>query len=429
MDEYYRRAIAEALGTARVIDPHCHLRPDRPAADNLADIVLYHHVWIELVSAGMPQHEVTKPGLPHELVDPEMDPLERVRRALPYLPHVQSTTSGLFLRWILSDLYHIEEIHEGNLAEADALVRARAGERDRAGQVLRDACGISHSLTVERGSGGPAAPGMLQGRELSIINLIEGKRSPQQVLADWEKTAGHSIDSAQDYRRFLAQAVADLAAAGCRFVGLWPLPYLPPEPAGEAEVTRTLQQARRGEPLSRAEAGAACRFALEAILQALRQTPVRTVQLIAGAEVLPPHRAITQWSESYCGAVARLAAQYPNLHFNLSSASDLFTQDLGILAKHIPNISVAGYWWHTFYPFYLRKSIETRLDMVPLNKIVGFFSDAYHAEWCYPKLKMVKHIFGEVLCDRVERGWYTVDMAREIITQVFYDNPAAIYGV
>ena len=87
--------INRALDTVKVIDPHCHLDPAQPSARNLADIVLYHHVWIELVSSGMGQNEVTVEGLPHELADPQMEPFERVRRSIPYLRNIGNTTVGL----------------------------------------------------------------------------------------------------------------------------------------------------------------------------------------------------------------------------------------------------------------------------------------------------------------------------------------------
>jgi hypothetical protein len=125
--------------------------------------------------------------------------------------------------------------------------------------------------------------------------------------------------------------------------------------------------------------------------------------------------------------MARLANRFEDFHFSLSSASDAFTQDLGILAKHCPNISVAGYWWHTLYPFYVRKSLETRLDMVPMNKIIAYFSDAYHAEWCYPKLKLVKQVVLQILKERIERQWYSLETALQIVQKIFYENPKRIY--
>ena len=61
--------------------------------------------------------------------------------------------------------------------------------------------------------------------------------------------------------------------------------------------------------------------------------------------------------------------------------------------------------------------------------VVAFFSDAYHAEWCYPTLKLVKQVVGEVLLDRVERGVYTEEIALSLVRPLFYDNPKRIYGV
>ena len=69
--------IPRALERVKTFDPHCHLRLDKPAADNLADILQYHHVWIELVSSGMGQYEVTSTGLPQELADPQIRSEER----------------------------------------------------------------------------------------------------------------------------------------------------------------------------------------------------------------------------------------------------------------------------------------------------------------------------------------------------------------
>ncbi|MCJ7750533.1 MAG: hypothetical protein MUQ65_05510, partial [Armatimonadetes bacterium] len=153
------------------------------------------------------------------------------------------------------------------------------------------------------------------------------------------------------------------------------------------------------------------------------------LQVIVGAEVLSPHRSLTHWSPEFPGTLGRLAGEFEDFHLSCSTASDLYTQDLAILAKHVPNISVGGYWWHTLYPSYIRKSLETRLDIVPASKIVAFFSDAYHAEWCYPKIKLVKRIFGDVLLDRVAQGLLTTEIALSLIRQVFYENPKRIYGI
>ena len=422
-----REAIREALAEVCVVDPHCHLRPHRPTADNLADIVLYHHVWIELVSAGMDQFAVTKAGLPHELVEPQMEPLERVRRALPYLPRTENTAVGLMLRWLLRDLYGIEGLTEANVEQAALLVEERGRQASWQEELLRGRCGIEASITVERGT--PCGGGVHLASEGIPINLADGKRSPGQVLAAMEQRLGREMRSAADFRSLLAKVVREELPDGCRFVGVWPLPYLTPLGASEAAATRGLRRAREGHPLGPEELGGFSYYALISLLEELRATPVRTVQVIVGAEVLPPHRSITHWSGSFTGAMGRIANAHEEFRFNLSSASDAYTQDIAILAKHIPNVSVAGYWWHTFYPLYIRKSLETRLDMVPGNKIIAYFSDAYHAEWCYPKLRLVKEIVADVLSERVERGWYSLDLALDLVQRLFCDNAREIYGL
>ncbi|MGQ9556277.1 MAG: hypothetical protein ACUVWR_19420, partial [Anaerolineae bacterium] len=303
-----RNVIHRALASVRVIDPHCHLRPHKPSADNLADIVLYHHVWIEQVSAGMGQYEVSIAGLPQELADPEMAPLERVHRALPYLERIENTTLGLFLRRLLRDLYGVEELSEANLERAAAIVEERGKDAAWQEEVLRRRCGIEASITVEHGT--PYSQAVYLGQEGLPINIADGKRSPQQVLAAMESSLGWEIRSARDYRELLAKLLRSQPVDGRKFVGLWPLPYLTPALANEADVNRIIAKARAGESLSQTEMGGFSYHAITRALDELRATNLRTIQVIVGAEVLPPHRAITHWSGSFTGAIARIACAY-----------------------------------------------------------------------------------------------------------------------
>ncbi len=420
------QALQEALEETKTFDPHCHLRLAKPTADTLADILQYHHVWIELVSSGMDQKEVAESGLPQELMDPGLPALQRAARILKHLPNIENTTLGLLLRWLLKDLYGIEALSQSNLEQACTLVESRGRDPAWIRELLRNRCGIEASISVEY-QGAPCSPALFRARELFVVNLTSGKQSPAEILASWEKSFSKEIRNAADYQDFLQATVDSLQAFDFRFIGLWVLPYLANEPPAERSVTAIIEKVRKHEQVSKEELGAFCTYGLVRLLELTRKTSIRLIQLIVGAEVLLPHRSVTQWDGAFCGSMGRLANRFEDFHFSLSAASDAFTQDLGILAKHLPNISVAGYWWHTLYPFYLRKSLETRLDMVPLNKIIAFFSDAYFAEWCYPKLKLVKQVMLEILKERVAKGWYSTDLALRIIRMLFYENSIAIY--
>jgi hypothetical protein len=424
-----QKKVGDALEAVKVIDPHSHLDAAQPAARNLAEIVLYHHVWIELVSAGMGQYEVTRAGLPHELTDPQMDPMERVRKALPYLPRIRNTTVSMLLKWLLEVMYGVKSgLQASGLDSLAAEVDRRGKDPAWTERFFAEICKIEKAATVEKT--GQKRFARLAGADerLRSLNIADGKSGPRERIQLMAGLLGRDVRTSADYRDYAAKLAVDPAMGSPLFIGAWMPGFFTDELADEKSVTRIIGKALNGEPLSQAEMGSVSYFGMVAALEALRKTKVRTIQLIVGAEVILPHRSVTQWNGNFSGAAARLASRFEDFRFNLGAASDAYTQDLAVLAKHIPNISVAGYWWHTMYPYYIRKSIETRLDIVPVNKIIAFFSDAYSCEWCYPKLRLVKQIMGEVLVDRVYRKMYDLDTALSIIPTVFYDAPKEIYG-
>ena len=422
-----RSAIHEAIQSTAVVDPHCHLDPGHPSSRSFTDILLYHHVWIELVSSGMPQNEVTVPGLPQELVDPGMDPLERMRRARPYLPGIRNTVSSLFLRWILRDLFQWEE----DLAFSDPreLQERMDGilARDGWAEEVFQRCRIERCISVEKGQK-EATQRILKGAEtLGMVNLVDGKRTARETLDSKDAELGREIRSAEDYRAYLEKRLDLVPLGSLMFLGAWVEPSITDELATEEGITRILGRARDEKTLSREETGSFCYYGLCAALDHLRTSKLRTIQVIVGADVLPPHRSITQWDGRFSGALARIAGAYEEFRFNVSTASDHFLQDIAILAKHVPNISVAGYWWHTLYPHYIRSALETRLDIVPANKIIAFFSDAYHCEWIYPKLRLVSSILEDILVQRVMQDRYSLPTAASLVPTLLHDAPTDIY--
>jgi hypothetical protein len=73
--------------------------------------------------------------------------------------------------------------------------------------------------------------------------------------------------------------------------------------------------------------------------------------------------------------------------------------------------------------------IEERLDMLPTNKQVGFFSDAYVVEWAYAKVQIVREVLARILSARVEQGQYTYDEALTIAHAILFDSPETLLGI
>jgi hypothetical protein len=67
--------------------------------------------------------------------------------------------------------------------------------------------------------------------------------------------------------------------------------------------------------------------------------------------------------------------------------------------------------------------------MVPANKQIGFFSDAYCVEWSYGKWLMVRKLLAQALAARVDRGQYTVADALSIARTILYETPQSLLGM
>jgi hypothetical protein len=73
--------------------------------------------------------------------------------------------------------------------------------------------------------------------------------------------------------------------------------------------------------------------------------------------------------------------------------------------------------------------MDERLDMVPANKQVAFFSDAYCVEWCFGKRKLVSSLLAGALAARVTRGQYSLDEALSIARTVLFESPQSLLGL
>ena len=124
-----------------MLDAHTHLDALHPCARGLHDILLYHMVVSDLVSAGCPDRE----RLPESPSDEEAR--SRIERALPYFPAISNTSCFWGLRIILEDLYGWRKpITAASWRALDALIRERGKDKAWAREIQSRA-GIARSCT------------------------------------------------------------------------------------------------------------------------------------------------------------------------------------------------------------------------------------------------------------------------------------------
>ncbi len=94
--------LQDALQELPILDIHTHLVGGKLAARGLHDVLLYHMVISDLYAAGCPSGNPADPV--SRLARRGRGP-RRIDEALPYLVHIQNTSSFWGVRIILRDLY------------------------------------------------------------------------------------------------------------------------------------------------------------------------------------------------------------------------------------------------------------------------------------------------------------------------------------
>jgi hypothetical protein len=124
-----------------------------------------------------------------------------------------------------------------------------------------------------------------------------------------------------------------------------------------------------------------------------------------------------------------MISRYPKIRFQCHLASRHAKQSLCTMCRELPNSSLCGCWWHNFFPSVMRQVMEERLDMVLVNKQVGFFSHAHCLEWTYAKARMTLNQLSVVLAAKIGYGQYTCNDALTVARAILHETPYELLGM
>jgi hypothetical protein len=84
------------------------------------------------------------------------------------------------------------------------------------------------------------------------------------------------------------------------------------------------------------------------------------LQFSLGAEPLPFETG-SRLNQRTVSELAEIIARHPRLRFQCFLSSQHANQSLCTLARELPNFSLAGYWWHNFFPEFIRQVFAGRV--------------------------------------------------------------------
>jgi len=432
-----RASILDQLLPMPLYDIHSHLEGDAPAALGLHDILLYHMVVSDLRCAGCPDAGRIGDRRGTDQVR------ERLSRALPFVNRIRNTSCSWAIRIILGDLYNWREpLTPDNWRRLDSRINEQSQDPAWHRHVL-DRTGAQR-LTTELARRGSGTLDSLCDYSLEWAFFARTQQGVNdaplyELERTWELDApGAPLEFTQrtlrqEPRRPI-RTVDDALSAIEHYVDCIPFDQVVStaqhfstdityRPVRDRQMTQALAHRADATELDRDTYAS---FILDRFLTALGRRRERIAFILSmGAEALP-YETASRFRQESVAEFADLVASHPRVHFIAMNASRHAEQSLCTLSRELPNLTLAGYWWHNFFPESIRQVLSTRLDMLPAGNLVGFFSDAYCVEWLYAKAVMVKTVMADVLAERVERGQYTVDDAVSVAAEILLGTPVRL---
>jgi glucuronate isomerase len=438
--ESVTKELEQGLAEVPIIDIHTHLVGGKLGACGLHDVLLYHMVVSDLYSAGCPDG----PRLSQYPLWPSVEEAHsRIQSALPYLCSIRNTSTFWAVRIILNDLYGwTESITARNWSRLDDQIRERADDRAWHHSLL-DRLGIERTGTeLARRENGEDDDRLQYALEWGFFTrcqwgefdtaLYELERcwgrspeSPAPIGKGGRQPPDRTIRTLEDVHHAIAHYVKSIPYSRVLSTATHISTDIEFRPVTGTEMASAL--ARR-DSAGAMERDIYASYINEAFLTELEKHADAIVyQFSLGAEPLPFETG-SRLSQATIAHLAAMIQAHPRLRFQCFLASRHANQSLCTLARELPNLSLAGYWWHNFFPSTIAQVFRERLEMLPVNRQVGFFSDAYCVEWTYAKAVLVRKQMALVLAERIAQGQYTMEDALSIARSVLYESPQSLLG-
>lgn len=427
MSESLKTRLFDELNSLVLIDPHTHINPHSPASETLADILGYHYYTELAHSAGMPRERIE---------DASLTPKERVGVLVEGLGHLDNTVQ---LSWLLEaarelfgvDLDRIDQCNWESLYDAAQAKFDSPGWED---EVLK-LSGLE-SVFLTNDFDDPLS-GFDTSRYIPCLRTDDlvfhfAKSSVQERLA---KSTSTSVTDTASLKSALAKLFVHFARNGARACAISLPPTFSPQnisdQAAESALASVLKSGEQASGEDRERLGQWVFWQLAKLCNE-HKLPF---DLMIGVNRSVYPAGVFQGQDLYDSRVSliqyrELFNAFPEVTFPVSVLASVTNQELVSYAWIFPNVVCNGHWWYSNTPSFITRDLQARLEAVPRNKTIGYYSDMYKLEFAQPKFAMFKRCLSTVLADHFVQGMgWTETRAVDLGKQVLRGNVETIFGV
>jgi len=380
--------------------------------------------------------ELLSAGMPHEKLLGAKTGRERIQNALPYLRRISNTATWWGFEEICRRLFGLE----GAFGEATWEGVFETSERRRREPGWHRQV-IEKTLNVRRTMLTNPIDEDLTGYDRSMfapalrIDPLVLACDRRETVASVEQAAGMEVRSLGDFKRAVGALFHRFGHDyGARSSAI----SLPPDfaafPVHEGDAARVFDRALAGNRLTDDEFRR-LRSHLFYASAGFCQDNGLVFQIMLGVDrqvylnAAPSGGDAFSTDPSMLRALRDLLNRYPGVTFDLCILNTVQMHELAAMGKIFPNCVVSGHWWYTFYPGAIRETLRERLEMIPVVKLNGLFSDSYYCEWTVAKVAVYTRALAECLAQKVEQAYFSEDQALWVARRLLYENPVEHFGL
>lgn len=399
-------ALFQELDAIVLIDSHSHINPYSAASKDLSDLLGYHYYTELAHSSGKPKAEIEEPGI---------SPREKVARLFSHLGNIDNTVQWSWFLELARELfgYQGDEINASNWESVFDLASQCMQQPDWEEQVLRKSGVEKVFLTNDFDDS-------LQGFDthryvpcLRTDDLVFHLANPS-VRERLAKATTVEPTNLSSLKQAIEKLFVHFRANHARACAISLPPWFSPKSYSDdsAVASKALEEIlSRGLESSDAAKHTMAEWVFWKIAE-LADAHLLPFDLMIGVNRKVYPGGVFQGQDLYDSRVSliqysELFNAFPNLMFPISVLASVTNQELVDYAWIFPNVLTHGHWWYSNTPNYIRHDLRGRIEAIPRNKQIGYYSDAYKLEFILPKFRMYKRILAETLASEFceGRGW------------------------
>ena len=425
MSEQLARRLCDELTRLVLIDPHTHINPRSPASKTLADLMGYHYYTELAHSAGMPKLQIEEPAL---------DPKIKVGRLVESLVHLDNTIQVSWLVELCQKFFGFQDdrITTSNWEALYDRAAAKMAESDWEDQCLKQS-GIERVFLTNDFD--DPLTGFDTKRYIPCLrtdDLVFHFTNPT-VRARLAKATGIEPTSVDKIRQAIGQLFEHFTSHGAKACAIsLPPSFAPCSPSDSGQMDGHFNAAFQEASSELKSVGQNFIFWTIAEFCAEFKLPF---DLMIGVNRRVYPEGVFQGQDLFDQRVSLIQYKdlfnaFPQVTFPVSVLAQASNQELVSYSWIFPNVVTNAHWWYSNIPTYIELDTRARLQAVPRNKQIGYYSDMYKLEFAWPKFSMYRQCLSRVLAQDfvIARNWSESD-ALALGRQVLRGNIESIFGV